>query len=161
MIRQATIEDAEAIVKIYNHYVDYSIVTFDIYHASLESFQNKIQTSSFKFPWIVFEENGEILGYAHGNEWKAKDGYKHTSETTIYLKEDAHKKGLGTLLYTELIQQLKALNFHALIGCITLPNEPSIALHEKLGFEKSAHFKEVGYKFDQWIDVGYWELIVQ
>jgi len=160
MIRKITIEDAPEIMDIYNYYVDNSIVTFDVHHASLEKIQIKIQNTLEKFPWIVFEENNEILGYAHGSEWKAKDGYKHSTETTVYLKHNALKKGLGTLLYKELINQLKDLHFHALIGCITLPNDASIALHEKLGFKKIGHFKEVGYKFDRWIDVGYWELII-
>jgi len=160
MIRKITIEDAPEIMDIYNYYVDNSIVTFDIHHASLEKIQTKIRTTIERFPWIVYEENGEILGYAHGSEWKAKDAYKHSTETTVYLKHTAINKGLGTTLYKELIDQLKKLNFHALIGCITLPNGPSISLHEKLGFEKIGHFKEVGYKFEKWIDVGYWELII-
>ena len=161
MIRKVSIEDAPQITAIYNYYVDHSIVTFDINHSSIERFKDKITTTIKRFPWIVYEIDGEILGYAHGSEWKAKDGYKYTTETTIYLKENAIQKRLGTILYTELIQQLKALNFHALIGCITLPNDASIALHEKLGFEKTAHFNEVGYKFEKWIDVGYWELILK
>lgn len=161
MIRKVTKGDAPAIMDLYNYYVNNSIVTFDIHHSSLKKIQTKIETTIKRFPWIVYEENGEILGYAHGSEWKAKDGYKHSTETTVYLKHESIKKGIGSLLYQELIAQLTALNYHALIGCITLPNDASIALHEKLGFEKVGHFKEVGYKFDKWIDVGYWELIIK
>lgn len=158
MIRKVTIEDAPQIMDIYNYYVDNSIVTFDTEHALLIEIQNKIKTTMDLYPWIVYELDGEILGYAYGSEWKAKDGYKHSTETTVYLKEGTLKKGLGTMLYQELIDQLKKLNFHALMGCITLPNDASIRLHEKFGFEKVGHFKEVGLKFEKWIDVGYWEL---
>ena len=158
MIRKVALEDAHQIINIYNHYVDHTILTFDTEHATLNEIQDKIRMTMNIYPWIVYEVDGEILGYAYANEWKAKDGYKHSVETTVYLKNGSFKNGLGTLLYQELINQLKELNFHALIGCITLPNDASIRLHEKLGFEKVGHFKEVGYKFDKWIDAGYWEL---
>ena len=160
MIRKVTLEDVSQIMNIYNYYVDNSIVTFDTEHAALDEIHNKIETSINLYPWIVYEIDGDILGYAYSSEWKAKDGYKHSAETTVYLKNCSIKKGLGTLLYKELINQLRELNFHALMGCITLPNDASIRLHEKFGFEKVGHFKEVGYKFDNWIDVGYWELII-
>ena len=158
MIRKAALEDAPQIMKIYNYYVDHTIFTFDTEHAKLNEIQDKIRMAMNIYPWIVYEVDGEILGYAYASEWKAKDGYKHSVETTVYLKNGSLKNGLGTILYQELINQLKELNFHALMGCITLPNDASIRLHEKLGFEKVGHFKEVGYKFDNWIDVGYWEL---
>jgi phosphinothricin acetyltransferase len=80
-------------------------------------------------------------------------------ETTVYLHENAKGKGIGTILYKELISLLKNKNVHAVIGGIALPNEASVALHEKMSFEKIGQFREVGYKFDKWIDVGYWELI--
>ena len=158
MIRKVALEDAPQIMNIYNHYVDHTIYTFDTERATLNEIQDKIRMAMNIYPWIVYEVDGEILGYAYASEWKAKDGYKHSVETTVYLKNGSLKKGLGTILYQELINQLKELNFHALMGCITLPNDASIRLHEKLGFEKVGHFKEVGYKFDNWIDVGYWEL---
>ena len=158
MIRKVNLKDATQIMNIYNYYVDHSIVTFDTEHAPLDEIHNKVQATMNLYPWIVYEVDGEILGYAYGSEWKAKDGYKHSAETTVYLKNGSIKKGLGTLLDQELINQLRELNFHALMGCITLPNEASIRLHEKFGFEKVGHFKEVGYKFDHWIDAGYWEL---
>ena len=158
MIRKVALEDAPQIMNIYNHYVDHTIFTFDTECASLNEIQDKIRMMMNIYPWIVYEVDGEIMGYAYASEWKAKDGYKHSVETTVYLKNGSFKNGLGTLLYQELINQLKELNFHALMGCITLPNDASIRLHEKLGFEKVGHFKEVGYKFDKWIDAGYWEL---
>jgi phosphinothricin acetyltransferase len=81
-------------------------------------------------------------------------------ESTIYLRPDLIGKGAGRILYEDLISKLRNLSLHTVIGGIALPNESSVALHERLGFLKVAHFKEVGWKFDQWIDVGYWELIL-
>jgi len=100
------------------------------------------------------------MGYAYANKWKSRRAYKHSVESTIYIQSGELYKGIGTILYGELINRLKNLGFHSIIGGIAMPNEASINLHEKLGFEKVAHFKEVGFKFEKWIDVGYWELLL-
>jgi len=160
MIRSVKNEDISQIKEIYNFYILNSIINFDENPASYEEINTIINTVSSKFPWIVYEENKKILGYAYANSWKLRSGYLNTAETSVYLKPDELKKGIGTLLYSELINRLKKLDFHVLIGGIALPNEASIALHEKFDFEKVAHFKEVGYKFNQWIDVGYWQLTI-
>jgi phosphinothricin acetyltransferase len=160
MIRAVKLEDANEIAEIYNYYILNSCITFEELAVSTEEMRGRIQTSSLKFPWLVFEKDNEIIGYAYTSDWKARAAYKNTVETTVYLKNGATKKGIGSLLYKELLVQLTDLGFHAVIGGISLPNEASIALHEKFGFEKIAQFKEVGYKFKKWIDVGYWELII-
>jgi L-amino acid N-acyltransferase YncA len=108
----------------------------------------------------VFESDGGVIGYAYASEWNSRSAYKRSAEITVYLTNGETQRGLGTLLYTELIKQLKSMGCHAIIGGISLPNESSIRLHEKLGLEKVAHFKEVGCKFEKWIDVGYWELVI-
>jgi phosphinothricin acetyltransferase len=158
MIRNVTIDDAQELVAIYNYYVTDTIVTFDKESFSIASFENKINDIYPNFPFLVFEENNEILGYAYGSKWRKKPSYDNTAEITIYIKNGIHGKGIGTKLYYELIQSLKTQNFHTLIGGLTLPNDASIRLHEKFGFKKVAHFKEVGRKFDQWLDVGFWQL---
>jgi phosphinothricin acetyltransferase len=81
-------------------------------------------------------------------------------ESTIYLRPDAAGRGLGTKLYSSLLAELRDRQLHVAIGGIALPNAASVALHEKLGFEKVAHFRQVGNKFDRWVDVGYWQLIL-
>jgi len=158
MIRNVQIEDAKELVAIYNYYVINTIVTFDRTPFSSDDFKQKIKSIYKKYPFIVFEENNEILGYAYASSWRAKPSYKHTAESTIYIKNSVLGKGIGTKLYTELLQQLKQQNFHTIIGGLTLPNDASIKLHEKLGFKKVAHFKEVGRKFNQWLDVAFWQL---
>jgi phosphinothricin acetyltransferase len=158
MIRNAKIEDAAAIAEIYNYYIENTIVTFDEKLVSKMEMEHKILTVSAKYPFIVFEENDEILGYAYGGDWKPRTAYKYTVESSIYLNPKITHRGIGSLLYTELLKRLIEINIHVVIGGISLPNEASIALHEKFGFKKVAEFNEVGYKFDKWINVGYWEL---
>lgn len=160
MIRSVTLEDAREIAEIYNYYVLNSCVTFEELEFSAEEMRGRIEATNLKFPWLVFEKDSEILGYAYATMWKPRSAYKHTVESTVYLKKEATKNGIGSLLYAALIDQLTDLGFHAVIGGISLPNEASIALHEKFGFEKIAQFKEVGYKFKKRIDVGYYELLI-
>ena len=161
MIRTVKLGDAREIAEIYNYYILNSCVTFEELAVSPEEMRGRIEATKLKFPWLVFEKESEILGYAYASAWKPRSAYKHTAEITVYLKKEATKNGFGSLLYAALISQLIDLGFHALIGGISLPNEASIALHEKFGFEKIAQFKEVGYKFQKWIDVGYWELLIR
>jgi len=160
MIRSATTADAAAIAAIYNHYVLNTVVTFEEETVSAREVADRIaEIQTAGRPWIAWEENGRVLGYAYANSWKSRCAYRFALETTIYLDKEATGRGGGTLLYTALVETLRATRIHSLIGGVALPNAASVALHEKLGFTKIGHFKEVGRKFDQWIDVGYWELI--
>ncbi|WP_420576478.1 GNAT family N-acetyltransferase [Ekhidna sp.] len=161
MIRPAKSEDAKDIVGIYNHYILHSHATFEIDPVSEEEMRNRIKKlqDEFNLPWLVLEEQNQIIGYAYATQWKARVAYSKTTETSIYLHKDQGGKGYGLPLYSELMNQLKALGYHAIIGGMSLPNETSRVLHEKLGFKKIGEFKEVGFKFDRWIDVGYWELV--
>ena len=161
MIRPATPKDAESIVAIYNYYILNSHATFEITPIDPEEMVNRIEKvqEEFKLPWLVMEVENEIIGYAYAIQWKARVAYSKTTETSIYLHKDQGGKGYGLPLYSELMNQLKTLGYHAIIGGMSLPNEASRALHDKLGFKKIGEFKEVGYKFDRWIDVGYWELV--
>ncbi len=161
MLRPATIADAGAIAGIYNHYVLNTIVTFEEEAVPEAEMAGRIkETLAAGLPWLVWVETGQVLGYACANQWKSRCSYRHSVESTIYLDQAATSRGLGTKLYGALIAELKKGKTHAVIGGVALPNEASAALHEKFGFEKIARFKEVGRKFDRWIDVGYWELIL-
>ena len=160
MIRAVKIEDSNEICDIYNYYVQHSIITFEEEPVPESEMKSRIEQTTKTLPWLVFEDSQKIMGYAYASEWKSRCAYKHSVESTVYLKNGASGNGIGSLLYQELMNQLKAKNIHAAIGGIALPNNASIALHEKLRFEKVAQFREVGYKFDQWIDVGYWELML-
>jgi phosphinothricin acetyltransferase len=160
MIRSVCTEDAEAICSIYNHYVKNTIVNFEEKPVSREEMKDRIAKVTFSLPWIVWEENGEIKGYAYASNWKTRSAYRFSVESSIYLQPDFIGKGAGRILYEALISELRNLSLHSVIGGIALPNESSVALHERLGFAKVAHFKEVGWKYGRWIDVGYWELLL-
>lgn len=161
MIRPATITDAAAIAAIYNHYVLQTSVTFEEEAVSTEDMAQRIaDTLAAELPWLAWVEGEKILGYAYASKWKARCAYRYAVESTVYLDKAATGRGLGTQLYTALIAVLKKQKLHCVIGGIALPNAASVALHEKFGFQKVAQFKEVGWKFERWIDVGYWELIL-
>ena len=161
MLRPATPADAAAIAVIYNYYVVHTIITFEEEKITAREMTKRItENKKAGLPWFVWDENGRVLGYSYASKWKSRCSYRFSVESTVYLEKDATRRGLGTKLYSALIDALRSTRTHAIIGGVALPNAGSAALHEKLGFQKIAHFKEVGRKFDQWIDVGYWELIL-
>ena len=159
MIRDVTIDDADAICQIYNHYAEHTTVTFEEEPVSTEVMQDRIGQVTHTFPWMVFEEGGTIEGYAYASRWHPRSAYRFSVESTVYVSQDMTGQGIGNQLYQDLIARLKGQSVHAVIGGIALPNPASVALHEKLGFKQAAHYRQVGWKFNQWIDVGYWELI--
>jgi L-amino acid N-acyltransferase YncA len=159
VIRQAVPTDAEAIARIYNHYIGDTVITFEEEPVSCSEMAERIaEVSSASLPWLVAEQDGTVLGYAAASKWKGRSAYRFSAETTIYLAPNCLGRGIGTCLYQLLLKQLKDLGLHVAIGGIALPNAASLALHEKLGFRKVAQFVEVGFKFRRWIDVGYWQL---
>jgi len=159
MIRAVEIQDAKAITGIYNYYIASTVITFEEELIGTNEINNRIQAvQKAKLPWLVAEnESGQVVGYAYATKWRDRFSYRFSVEVTVYLSPQHAGKGLGTLLYAELFKQLKASNIHSVIGGITLPNAASIAVHEKFGMKKVAHFTEVGFKFEQWHDVGYWQ----
>lgn len=160
MIRKVKLEDADQIAEIYNYYILNSIATFEETPISGEDIKERINTITLKYPWIVYEDEGQVVGYAYAGEWRARNAYRFSVESSVYLKNGLEKKGIGSGLYQDLLNQLKEMNFHTVKGVLGLPNEPSIYLHEKFGFKKVAHFKDAGFKFGKWVDVGYWQLII-
>ncbi len=159
VIRPAAAEDASTICRIYNHYIENTVITFEEEPITPEEIALRMASIREKgFPWIVAEVSGEITGYAYASPWRVRKAYRFSSESTIYVSPDARRQGLGEALYRKLIEILKSNGYHRLYGVVALPNESSQRLHEKLGFRKVAHLSETGYKFSRWIDVGYWEL---
>lgn len=161
MIRSVERDDAGAIRDIQNHYIENTIFTFEEEKMSVERMHDRIREVTESLPWLVFEEGGVLIGYAYATWWKSRAAYRHSVESTVYLSPHATGRGIGSRLYDELIGLLGDREIHAAVGGIALPNPASVALHEKMGFEKVAHFREVGRKFNQWIDVGYWERIIR
>ncbi len=159
MIRDAQNRDVEAIRLIYNHYIEHTVVSFEETPVSADEMRSRIEwIISFNLPWLVFEENEEVLGYAYAGPWHKRAAYRFSAESSVYLAPTAVGKGVGTQLYEVLLDRLRTQGIHMVIGGVALPNPASVRLHEKMGFEKAAHYKEVGWKMGRWIDVGYWQL---
>ena len=159
-IRSCIPQDVPAICAIYNHYIENTVITFEEIPLSVEQMRERIEGYMQLFPWLVCEDAGEIIGYAYASKWKDRSAYKHTAEVTVYLHHKHVGKGVGRALYQELIDQLAARKMHVLLACIAVPNAASEKLHEHFGFNKVAHFTEVGFKFNRWLDVGYWQKLL-
>lgn len=160
MIRHAAAEDAGQICDIYNHYVLQTHITFEEQPLRPDAMAQRMRESRPGLPWLVSVEGQEILGFSYADNWKQRSAYRHSVESTIYLRPDARSRGLGSRLYGTLLTELRAQKLHAVIAIIALPNTASVALHERLGFGKAGHFREVGWKLDRWIDVGYWQVLL-
>ena len=156
MIRTAIASDAKSIAAIYNHYILNTRITFEENPVDEQTMRRRILTHP-KLPWFVFEENNTIVGYCYSVPWKPWSAYRFTLECSVYVRASHQKKGIGKTLYSYLFQSLKNKNFHSELAGISLPNNKSVNFHECLGFQKVGQLKQVGYKFNDWIDVGYWQ----
>lgn len=160
-LRDAMPLDAEAIAGIYNHYIEHSTATFEEQALGPTDMAERIRSvQQAGLPWLVVERRGQVQAYAYATEWRARTAYRHSVEVSAYVRSDQSRSGMGTGLYLALIDRLGALKKHSLIAVVTLPNPASAAFHDKLGFSQVAHLKEVGYKFDRWLDVGYWQRVL-
>lgn len=155
-IRDALASDAEAILGIYNPYVVGTTITFEETPVGAEEMRERIAKNGEQYAWLVYEDEGRVLGYAYASRWRERCAYRSSAESTVYVAEDAHGRGIGRVLYAALLERLRAKDVHVVIGGIAMPNERSVGLHEALGFVRVANFPEVGYKFGRWLDVGYW-----
>ena len=159
-IRPATAPDSDPLSKIYNYYIATSHATFELAPIDAADMLQRIQNTIVEgLPFLVAEVDGSIAGYAYGRPFRPRPGYKHTVEVAVYVDVDSQGKGIAQALYRELFEKLFEAGAHSLIATISLPNDRSVRLHERLGFVKTGHFREVGRKFDRWIDVGYWQLL--
>ena len=160
MIRPVTPADAQALVDIYNPYVRGTTITFEEEPVTAEEMAGRITKVTEAYPWLVWDEGGQILGYAYSSVWRARAAYRYSTETAIYLSMEHGGQGVGTRLYQALLDDLRRRGFHLALSGLALPNDPSVRLHERLGFRKAGHMREAGWKFGRWIDVGFWELLL-
>lgn len=160
MIRAGKTSDAPAITEIYNDYVRKTVVTFEEVPVAADDMAQRILDVSARFPWLVWDDGGAVAGWTYATAWKARSAYRFSVETTVYVAASHQGRGVGAALYRALIEDLRTHKVHSVVGGIALPNPASVALHEKLGFKKIAHFAEVGWKLDRWVDVGYWQLLL-
>lgn len=157
-VRDATSDDADAVAAIYDHYVLGTVVTFEeatVPGAAMGERIAAVQNAGL--PWLVAVEDGRLAGYACASPWNPRDAYRHTVECTAYVAPGATGRGIGARLYEELFARLRALEVHAVVAVVALPNPASVALHERFGLVQAGLFREVGRKFGRWVDVGYWQ----
>ena len=167
IIRTATANDAEELLTIYAYYVENTAITFEYDVPTLEEFTQRIENTLKKYPYLVAEKNGEILGYAYAGVFKDRAAYGWSAETTIYLKQDAVKCGLGRMLYETLEKEMKKRGFLNLYACIGYPidddeylTKNSAEFHAHLGFETVGEFHKCGYKFGRWYNMIWMEKII-
>lgn len=158
-MRPARAHDAARLCAIYNPYVAATTITFEeaaVTAAEMAARMRDVDDAGL--PWLVASLDDEVIGYAYAARWRARPAYRYAVESTIYLCQSGQGHGVGGALYRALIDALRERGLHTVIAGIAQPNLHSVALHERLGFRKVAHFAEVGFKLGQWIDVAYWQL---
>ena len=152
-IRLAKRSDAAALLAIYAPYVENTAITFDYEVPTIEDFANRIEKTLGKYPYLVAEEDGVVLGYAYASTYYARAAYDWAVELSVYVSQDARGKGVGSKLYDELEGLLDQMGYMHFLACISLPNEDSLAFHAKRGYQQVAHFPKIGYKFERWHDI--------
>lgn len=160
IIRGAKISDAEELLGIYGPYVRETAITFEYTVPTLEEFRDRMTKTLTRYPYLVAVQETEILGYAYASEFKNRAAYDWAVETTIYVKLDSHKSGVGKKLYLALEEVLKQQNICNLYACIAYPNPGSIGFHEHLGYQTIGHFSKCGYKFETWYDMIWMEKMI-
>ena len=152
-IRLAKRSDAAALLAIYAPYVENTAITFDYEVPTIEDFANRIEKPLGKYPYLVAEEDGVVLGYAYASTYYARAAYDWAVELSVYVSQDTRGKGVGSKLYDELEDLLDQMGYMHFLACISLPNEDSLAFHAKRGYQQVAHFPKIGYKFERWHDI--------
>jgi phosphinothricin acetyltransferase len=158
-VRPGTAEDLEAVNDLYNHYIREAHYTFDLEPLDMdwrrEWFSHYAETGRYRL--FVALEDGRVIGYASSSRFRPKRGYETSVETSVYVAPDAIGRGAGSKLYQALFKALEGEDVHRAYAGITLPNPASIALHERFGFKRVAHFTEQGRKFGRYWDVAWYE----
>lgn len=153
-IRLVQVEDAAAILKIYEPFILSSSITFEYTVPSLEEFTKRIEGIMMKYPFFVYEEeDGVIAGYAYANRFRERAAYNWDVEISIYIDPTYQRKGIATKLYQCLLDECTKRGFHNAVGGITMPNDKSVQLHDKFGFRQVGIFKNSGFKQGRWYDV--------
>ncbi len=156
-IRIVTPEDAPALVEIYAPYVENTAITFEYLVPTVEEFAERIRNTLKRYPYLAAEENGQLLGYTYASAFKGRAAYDWSVETSLYVRRDKRQMGLGTALYNALEAILQKQNVCNLCACITYPNPASIAFHQHIGYQMTAHFHRSGYKLGAWHDMVWME----
>ena len=161
VIRRAREEDAEAILDIYTPYVLNTAITFEYTPPTIKEMRSRIQERKEKYPFIVLEDEGKIVGYAYLSPFKKREAYDWSAETSIYIRREERGRGLGSALLSALEKESRNMNLLSLEACIAIPHsspdshltDESVKFHERKGYVRRAYFPSSGYKFNSWYDM--------
>jgi L-amino acid N-acyltransferase YncA len=154
-VRDANEHDAEACAAIYAPYVTDTTVTFEYEPPSAAEMARRIAAAQRAHAWVVLEDDGRVVGYAHAGPYKERAAYRWSSEVSVYLEMGRRRSGRGRMLYGALFERLAERGFRTLVAGMTLPNDASEGLHRAMGFEPIGIFRRVGWKHGQWRDVAW------
>ena len=160
-IRLASPDDAAAVAAIYHPYVADTSISFEVVPPSEEEMRSRIASVLEKLPWLVYADEGHVVGYAYASAHRAREAYQWSVDVAVYVKADQHRRGVGRRLYADLFPILRRLGYVNAYAGITLPNEKSVGLHEAMGFTLVGVYRNVGFKLGEWRDVGWWALQLQ
>jgi phosphinothricin acetyltransferase len=161
MIRIARDEDAAAIHAIYAPSVTDGVATFETELPGVEAIRERLSARLQHYPWLVWEEAGDVLAYAYAGRFRERAAYDWIAETSIYVRADAHRRGIAHRLYGVLLDTMRLQGINQAVGVITLPGTISVAMHEAMGFSAAGVWRQCGYKLGQWWDVGVWQKELQ
>lgn len=159
-LRLARRDDLAAINEIYNHYVLHSTCTYQTEPSTIEERHTWFDAHGTRHPVTVVEDDGKIVGWGALNKFHPRAAYGLTVENSVYLHPEYQGRGLGSLLLADLMERAAQLGHHVVIAVIDASQAPSVALHAKFGFAQCGHFREVGFKFGQWLDVVYMQKLI-
>jgi phosphinothricin acetyltransferase len=159
VVRPATAPDLAGSAAIYDEQVRVGISTFDLEPPPLSYWKHHLESTEPGDHFLVADDGGEIVGFAYSSAYRPRPAYRLTRETSVYLSESARGQGLGRRLYDDLLELVRADGIHVVLALVALPNPASIALHEACGFEHLGTMREVGWKFDRWLDTAWYQKI--
>ena len=158
IIREASDGDAEQIAAIYAPYVRHTAISFEVVPPTTAEMAERIRGLTAAYPWLVCSDGRAVLGYAYASRHRERAAYGWSVDVSVYVRGDAHRRGIGRALYSALLRIVAAQGFYNAYGGITLPNPSSVGLHESMGFTPVGVYRAVGFKLGAWHDVGWWEL---
>jgi L-amino acid N-acyltransferase YncA len=157
-VRPASAADLPGAAAVYDEQVRTGISTFDLEPPPVSYWEHHLTSTEAGDHFLVADDEGEIVGFAYSSAYRPRPGYRLTRETSVYLSERARGQGLGRRMYDDLLDRVRADGIHVVLALVALPNPASIALHEACGFEHLGTMREVGWKFDRWLDTAWFQL---
>lgn len=156
-LRVASVQDAASCLAIYRPHVETGTTSFETVVPTKSEFTSRIETLLPRFPWLIAEAETGVLGYAYAGPHRARQAYQWCAEVSVYVRPEAHRKGVARCLYEALFEHLRRQNYVNAFAGVTLPNDASVAFHTSMGFESVGIYRGIGFKFGAWRDVGWWQ----